>query len=294
MNIGALRAIQRNKAAWLAATDTFRGNVPLAGLDLLGALFKLSHACLYLPYVLSKSSSVPLGAGPADAFRFFRGIAYYAQHRLVFDHARSLTDTVAGPSMADYAESAALFVGDSEVCPAPHALVDLIESGILDRLKDPSRPSDPAATVHCTADQMLAAVRLSGLLTTFCVAVALHAWIEQRSDPSARADRDQRLALPIPYVRWTLRAVLQGRGCEHLRGLSRILEAARTQAASWNALQTLLERMNAHPDTEYRLRQDEAMDAAEATNRDLVDLLDCGPAPRSSVFASTLKKILYA
>jgi len=295
MNLGALRAIQRNQAAWRDAADIFRQVVAVDDLEPLASAFKLAHACQYLPYVVNPSGSSTVGQGVADAFRFFRGVAYYGQHRLVYSTPRhSKTSVPESKDMAGYSEVAGLFVGNSEVCPAPAGLVGSIETELFTRLRAPfeiSRSQNPSNL--CTTEQMLNAVQLSGLLTSFCVASALHVMLTLMESPADASAREERLALPIPYVRWAIRAVRDGQESQHLQGLSRLLEAARVSSLGWQSMRELLQRIQAEPFFDTCSRQAEAIAAAEVLNRELVELLSLGPPPEREAFASTLKSILY-
>ncbi|MCE3607288.1 hypothetical protein LXA47_27360 [Massilia sp. P8910] len=224
MNVGALRAL--DVAGWKCLLANFNAIAQLAGRDPMGRLLCLSHTCLSLPYMTKEAAGPRIPAAIANAFKVFRGVALYAEHRLAYSVGNAGDDL----SMYAYTERHGLFVGAHESCPAPQAMVDAIEADIF-RFLDQA-PGADAHAIGLPQETLERALNVGMLNILYHVATACFSAIYLSRMPQWEVEL-------LPRIPFTLAAIDKsraGQGSEFVAGLTRLFHCAEVGRAIWQRL----------------------------------------------------------
>jgi len=276
MNVGALTHVMRNREAWRSAARLFATDNDLAKSSLPESLFRVGLACTHLPHVWEYVRSEGIPSEVAAVYKFFRGIAFYAEHSLLTGDAGDL-------GMAGYAERNSLLVGRTEVCPASPELMSKVERELDDILRRKNGAVDGGACI--TREDVQLATRISGLLTLFCASLASYVAVHH--------DMPDKPLIAIPYWESGTAARRASRTAEFLLGTGRVASCLALASEATKPTLHFIHRLQ-----DQRLSQQDAWTEmayiAYVINKELSETLKLVTAPAQAEVDSVLRKVMYS
>lgn len=237
MNVTALRSVTNASRSWQDALMQLQAEMPIHRVaSWQGKLFRIADTFVTMPYIFAAAcgDEVRIPLDIAVAFKFFRGIAFAAQHQLVFggDDREPLHQ---------YAERHRLLARQREACPASPTLIDKAEREIEACLR-----SQPEAGKSLGCDISISRIRstlfVHARLVQFYASMALLALDRNRqatneSDPLSRGP-----LLPVPLVRTAMNSADFAARSKLVIGLKRLLATFDCDQGTPTTLQSALQQ----------------------------------------------------
>ncbi|WP_293932116.1 hypothetical protein [Iodobacter sp.] len=247
MNIGALKTILKGDTQWKAATVAYKKSTEVADFSTLENFFRLAKSCVFMPYTLDVEYKGQLPVHVAQVFKFFRGIAVYAEHKLAFGELTIQHHF----TMASYSAHHGLLIGEVETCPAPEKLIISIESEIINFLITPNNEINNHDS-YFSSSTMQRALIVSGLYTIFNLIIA--SYIATNCSISQSEYLLKKPNFPIPYYKHALHAVKMGTEKKLLLHINKLFTAYRGCHSLHNQALMYLEQCLAELDREKKFK----------------------------------------
>ncbi len=227
MNIGALKNLDLK--IWKYVMSNFLIIERQSKHLFLERLYRLSQTSIKVPYVLQAMGNKVISKNVSDTFKFFRGIALYAEHRIVFENTRYESDI----SMGLYSERNKLIVGKSEACPAPMNLINTVEAQLVTFLNHDSTNNTITSNVSLSTDLIESALKTSMLHKSFHLATAY--FFAKCLCVFPDLDKDHHIPR-TPYIQSVIDAAKNNTTSTLFTGFSRLLMASSNNAPYWNII----------------------------------------------------------
>ena len=287
INMEALKRIQATPELWKAAAIGVKRQIPMNGLALLQKMLIVADAYYCLPYVLEARESKPQPIQVGNLFRFFRGIAHYSRHRIVFEGGND-----SARSMYQYTLDSQLFTSVRGVCPASKTLVDRVEKEFQTLLAIDDELFAEADLV-CSAEQLRDAVRLSSSFEQFGIICALN-YIElalaQRAS-GAPLPTNTAQPFPLPFLSWLKSNLTDVLPVNYVSGLNLLASGLPENA---DLRQELLEAIDRTKTRRGLLseRRCQLLDLAHRLNLRVADLLGHDGASDARAFERAFDEVM--